>query len=97
MLTIKHYYKLCAKPVGMGWEVSFCDETNEHYEIKLVQSSSHLSTTVYLQRTPATVRNGENIYLFKRGDGATLTSIGISASWIKDMSNLLKILDNFTL
>ncbi len=96
MLTIKHYYKLCSKPVGKGWEVSFCDETDKHYEIKLVESSSHISTKVYLQRTPAKVRNGENIYLFKRADGR-LTHIGVTASWIKDMDNLLKSLDNFTL
>jgi hypothetical protein len=96
MLTIKHYYKLCSKSVGKGWEVSFCDETDNHYEIKLVQSSSHLSTKVYLQRKPARVKDSENIYMFKKQDG-TLTHIGITASWIKDMNNLLKSLSNFTL
>jgi hypothetical protein len=95
MLTIKHYYKLCSKPVGKGWEVSFCDETDKHYEIKLVESSSHISTTVYLQRKPLKVKDGENIYFFKDKDGK-LTRVGISAGWIKDMGNLLTTLDNFT-
>ncbi len=96
MLTIKHYYKLCSKSVGKGWQVSFCDETDNHYEIKLVQSALHLSRKVYLQRKPSKVKGGENIYMFKKRDG-TLTHIGVTASWIKDMNNLLKTLDNFTL
>ena len=95
MLTIKHYYKLCQKPVGKnGWTVDFCDETDKHYEIKL--EHDHLSPIkVYLQREPARIKNGENVYMFKRKDG-TLSSIGITPSWIKDMNNLLKTLDNFT-
>jgi hypothetical protein len=95
MLTIKHYYKLCQKPVGKnGWTVDFCDETDKHYEIKL--EHEHLSSVkVYLQRKPARVKDGENIYMFKKKDG-TLTNVGITASWIKDMNNLLKTLDNFT-
>jgi hypothetical protein len=95
MLKLQNYYKLCQKPVGMrGWKIDFCGERNVEYEIKL--EHEHLSSiTVYLQREPARVKNGENVYLFKREDG-TLTSIGITPSWIKDMNNLLKTLDNFT-
>ena len=77
-----------------GWKIDFCGERTEHYEIKL--EHDHLSSIkVYLQREPARVKNGENVYLFKKEDGK-LTSIGITASWIKDMNNLLKTLDNFT-
>jgi hypothetical protein len=95
MLRIRNYHKLCQKPVGVkGWCVDFCGERNVEYEIKL--EHDHLSSIkVYLQREPARVKNGENVYLFKRGDG-TLTSIGITPSWIKDINNLLKTLDNFT-
>ena len=76
------------------WKVDFCSEQSEHYEIKL--EHEHLSSVkVYLQRKPARIKNGENVYLFKRADG-TLSSIGITPSWIKDMNNLLKTLDNFT-
>ena len=95
MLTIKHYYKLCQKPVGKnGWMVNFCDETDKHYEIKL-EHDYHLSTKVYLQRKPSKVKDSENIYMFKRKDG-TLTHVGVTASWIKDINNLLKSLTSFT-
>jgi hypothetical protein len=95
MLTIQNYYKLCQKPVGVkGWKIDFCGQRNVEYEIKL-EHDNLLPVKVYLQREPARVKNGENVYLFKREDG-TLTSIGITTSWIKDMNNLLKILDNFT-
>ena len=77
-----------------GWKIDFCVERNVEYEIKL-EHDNLLPIKVYLQREPARVKNGENVYLFKRGDG-TLTSIGITASWIKDINNLLKSLDNFT-
>jgi hypothetical protein len=94
MLKLQNYYKLCQKPVGVkGWCVEFCSERNVEYEIKL--EHEHLSSVkVYLQREPARVKDGENVYLFKREDG-TLT-FGITASWIKDINNLLKSLDNFT-
>jgi hypothetical protein len=96
MLTIQRYYKLCDKPIGIkGWRVDFCDETDKHYEIKLLNSSSQLSTKVYLQRKPSKVKDSENIYMFKRKDG-TLTHVGVTASWIKDMNNLLKSLTSFT-
>jgi hypothetical protein len=95
MLKLQNYYKLCQKPVGMrGWKIDFCGERNVEYEIKL-EHDNLLPIKVYLQREPARVKNGENVYLFKREDG-TLTSIGITPSWIKDMNNLLKTLDNFT-
>ena len=95
MLTIQHYYKLYQKPVGNnGWTVNFCDETDNYYEIKL-EHDYHSSTKVYLQREASKVKDGENIYMFKRKDG-TLTHVGVTASWIKDMNNLLKTLDNFT-
>ena len=77
-----------------GWRVDFCSEQKEQYEIKL-EHDNLLPIKVYLQREPARVKNGENVYMFKRKDG-TLSSIGITASWIKDMNNLLKTLDNFT-
>ena len=95
MLKLQNHYKLCQKPVGeRGWRVDFCCERNVEYEIKL--EHYHLSPVkVYLQREPARVKNGENVYLFKRADG-TLTSVGITPSWIKDINNLLKTLDNFT-
>ncbi len=95
MLTIQNHYRLCQKPVGMrGWKVDFCSEQKEQYEIKL-EHDYHSPIKVYLQREPARVKNGENVYLFKRADG-TLTSVGITPNWIKDMNNLLKTLDNFT-
>jgi hypothetical protein len=95
MLKLQNYYKLCQKPVGMrGWKIDFCGERNVEYEIKL-EHDNLLPIKVYLQREPARVKNGENVYLFKREDG-TLTSIGITPSWIKDINNLLKSLDNFT-
>jgi hypothetical protein len=95
MLTIQNHYRLCQKPVGMrGWRVDFCSEQKEHYEIKL-EHDYHSPIKVYLQREPARIKNGENVYMFKRKDG-TLSSIGITPSWIKDMNNLLKTLDNFT-
>ena len=95
MLKLQNYYKLCQKPVGMrGWKIDFCGERNVEYEIKL-EHDNLLPIKVYLQREPARVKNGENVYLFKREDG-TLTSIGITPSWIKDMNNLLKTLNKFT-
>jgi hypothetical protein len=95
MLTIQNYYKLCQKPVGVkGWKIDFCGQRNVEYEIKL-EHDNLLPIKVYLQREPARVKNGENVYMFKREDG-TLTSIGITPSWIKDINNLLKSLDNFT-
>jgi hypothetical protein len=62
----------------------------KHYEIKL-EHDYHLSTKVYLQRKPSKVKDSENIYMFKRKDG-TLTHVGVTASWIKDMNNLLKMM-----
>jgi hypothetical protein len=95
MLTIKNYHRLCDKPIGTnGWKVLFCAEGDNHYEIKLV-CVGKISVTMCLERKAARIKNGENVYLFKRWDG-TLTSVGITPSWIKDMSNLLKTLDNFT-
>jgi len=95
MLTIKNYHRLCDKPIGTnGWKVLYCGEGDNHYEIKLV-CVGKISVTMCLERKPARIKNGENVYLFKRWDG-TLTRVGITPSWIKDMGNLLKTLDNFT-
>ena len=94
MLTIKNFYKLCGKPLGRdGWEVAFCREADNWYEIKL--EHPHLSSIkVYLERKPTKTSNGRVAYMFRNADGE-LTQFGVTPDWILNMGNMLKALDRF--
>jgi hypothetical protein len=95
MLKIQNHYKLCNKPVGVkGWEVEFCRERPEHYEIKL--EHDHLSSVkVYLQRQKSLHIGGRSVYrICDENFKATIQSV--TADYIVDINNLLKTLDKFT-
>lgn len=93
MLTLQNYFKLCTKPVGkMGWEVGFCNEQKDYYEIKL--EHQHLSSVyVRLQRNK-TQMGGREVYRYTDSNG-TATQQGVTLNYIKDINNLLKSLEHF--
>jgi len=95
MLTIRNYHRLCDKPIGGdGWKVLFCAEGDNHYEIKLV-CVGKTSVTIFLERNAERANDGRMAYMFKDRDGEG-DSVGVTADWIADMDNMLKILDGFT-
>jgi hypothetical protein len=95
MLTIRNYHKLCYKPIGKdGWKVLFSAEADNHYEIKLV-CVGKTSVTIFLERNAERANDGRIAYMFKDRDGEG-DSVGVTADWIADMDNMLKILDGFT-
>jgi hypothetical protein len=93
MLTLQNYFKLCTKPVGkLGWEIGFCNEQKDYYEIKL--EHKHLSSVyVRLQRNK-TQMGGREVYRFTDIHG-TATQQGVTLNYIKDINNLLKSLEHF--
>ena len=95
MLTIQNYYKLCGKPVGIkGWEVAYCGEDSNFYEIKL--DHPHLSfVKVYLQRKKTLHIGDKSVYRFY-DESRKATNQSVTIDYIADMNNLLKALNKFT-
>ena len=95
MLTLQNYSKLCAKPVGkLGWEVGFCNEQPDYYEIKL--EHEHLSSVYVRLQRKKTQMSGREVYRFTDIHG-TATRLGVTGDYIKDINNLLKSLQHFIL
>ena len=92
MLTLQNYYKLCAKPVGkMGWEVGFCNEQPDYYEIKL--EHEHLSSVYVRLQINKTTMSVRKVYRFTDSNGIVTTQ-GVTADYITDINNFLKALSN---
>lgn len=95
MLKILNYYRLSGLPVGKnGWGVSYCQEIDGYYAIKL--EHEHLSSVkVHLQRELEETWKGEHVYYFKDKDGRP-TGVCVTADYIKDINNILTELEQFT-
>ena len=76
----------------MGWEVGFCNEQKDYYEIKL-EHKQLSSVYVRLQRNK-TQMGGREVYRYTDSNG-TATQQGVTLNYIKDINNLLKSLEHF--
>jgi hypothetical protein len=88
MLTIQNYYRLCEKKIPLtNWQVDYCAERNDYYEIKLINKNNGNDRKFQLSRKSEYSQTGKWAYYFSE-NGNKLPS-AITTDYMKDMNSFL--------
>jgi hypothetical protein len=88
MLTIQNYYRLCQKKIPLtNWQVEFCGERDDYYEISLINKQNGNTRKFELSRKSEYSQAGKWAYYFSE-NGKKLHS-AITADYMKNIDNFL--------
>jgi len=91
MLTIQNYYRLCQKKIPLtNWQVEFCGERDDCYEISLINKQNGNGRLFELSRKSEYLQAGMWVYFFSE-NGKKTHSV-ITSDYMKDINSFLSTL-----